>query len=155
MTGLRENSLQGDRVCRELFRRIREGDARADVTDCPDLAPVLMAFAALCGGAELTGTRRLRFKESDRGTAMAEELRKFGVTAEIGESRIVIGGETPRRPREVLSGHNDHRIVMALAVLCTRTGGTIDGAEAVRKSFPGFWNVLGSLGAETVTKEAE
>ena len=155
VTGLRENSLQGDRVCRELFRRIREGDARADVTDCPDLAPVLMAFAALCGGAELTGTRRLRFKESDRGTAMAEELRKFGVTAEIGENRIVIGGETPRRPREVLSGHNDHRIVMALAVLCTRTGGTIDGAEAVRKSFPGFWNVLGSLGAETVTEEAE
>jgi 3-phosphoshikimate 1-carboxyvinyltransferase len=86
---------------------------------------------------------------------MAEELRKFGVTAEIGENRIVIGGETPRRPREVLSGHNDHRIVMALAVLCTRTGGTIDGAEAVRKSFPGFWNVLSSLGAETVTKEAE
>ena len=40
---------------------------------------------------------------------------------------------------------------MALAVLCTKTGGTIDGAEAVRKSFPGFWDALRSLGARVET----
>ena len=147
LTGLREDSLQGDKICREYFRQIAGGCLAVDVTDCPDLAPVLMAFAAMNGGGRLTGTRRLRFKESDRGQAMAEELAKFGVTTEIGENEITVGGETPQAPREILQGHNDHRIVMALAVLCTRTGGTIGGAEAVRKSFPGFWEAMRSLGA--------
>ena len=147
ITGLREDSLQGDKICRDYFRQIASGNRTADVTDCPDLAPVLMAFAAMNGGARLTGTRRLRFKESDRGEAMAEELAKFGVTVTIGENEITVGGETPCTPREILQGHNDHRIVMALAVLCTRTGGIIDGAEAVRKSFPGFWNSMQELGA--------
>ena len=128
ITGLREDSLQGDKVCREYFRRIREGGACVDVTDCPDLAPVLMAFAAMCGGARLEGTRRLRFKESDRGQAMAEELAKFGVAVTIGENAIEVGGGL-KAPMEILQGHNDHRIVMSLAVLCTRTGGTVDGAE--------------------------
>ena len=148
ITGLREDSLQGDKVCREYFRRIASGGASVDVTDCPDLAPVLMAFAAMNGGARLTGTRRLRFKESDRGQVMAEELAKSGVTVTIGENEITVGGETPQAPRTNLQGHNDHRIVMALAVLCTQTGGVIDGAEAVRKSFPGFWDAMRSLGAE-------
>ena len=148
ITGLREDSLQGDKACSEFFSRIIRGGAAADVTDCPDLAPVLAAFAAMNGGALLTGTRRLRFKESDRGQAMAEELAKFGVSVSIGENEIRIGNETPRTPGEVLQGHNDHRIVMALAVLCCRTGGIIDGAEAVRKSFPGFWDVLRGLGAK-------
>ncbi|MBR7020153.1 MAG: hypothetical protein IKI15_03760 [Lachnospiraceae bacterium] len=49
-------------------------------------------------------------------------------------------------PAEVLSGHNDHRIVMALALLCTVTGGVIDGAEAVAKSYPDFFEVIGSAG---------
>ena len=147
ITGLREDSLQGDKVCRESFRRIAEGGAEVDVTDCPDLAPVLMTFAAMNGGARLTGTRRLRFKESDRGQVMAEELAKFGVTVSIGENEITVGGDTPTAPRKILDGHNDHRIVMALAVLCTRTGGVIDGAEVVRKSFPGFWDAMDALGA--------
>ena len=150
ITGLREDSLQGDKVCRDYFSRMIFGNAAADVTDCPDLAPVLMAFAAMNGGARLTGTRRLRFKESDRGQAMAEELAKFGIPVEIGENEILVGGETPQAPQEILQGHNDHRIVMALAVLCTCTGGIIDGAEAVRKSFPGFWNGMQELGARLV-----
>ena len=146
-TGLREDSLQGDKVCRVSFRQIREGGAPVDVTDCPDLAPVLMAFAAMNGGAVLTGTRRLRFKESDRGAVMAEELAKFGVRVTLKENEIIVGSEPPRTPSEILQGHNDHRIVMALAVLCTRTGGTIEGAEAVNKSFPGFWEAMRLLGA--------
>ena len=150
ITGLREDSLQGDKVCRDYFSRMIFGNTAADVTDCPDLSPVLMAFAAMNGGARLTGTRRLRFKESDRGQAMAEELAKFGVTVKIGENEILVGGETPQTPQEILQGHNDHRIVMALAVLCTCTGGIIDGAEAVRKSFPGFWNGMQELGARMV-----
>ena len=148
VTGLRADSLQGDKVCTEYFRRVRQGNAVLDVTDCPDLAPVLMAAAAMHGGAVLTGTRRLRFKESDRGAVMAEELAKFGVAVTAGEDEIRVGSESPRAPEAPLQGHNDHRIVMALAVLCTRTGGVIEGAEAVRKSFPAFWDRLRSLGAE-------
>jgi len=145
ITGLREDSLQGDKICREYFRGIREGNARVDVTDCPDLAPVLMAFAAMRGGARLEGTRRLRFKESDRGQVMAEELAKFGVDVRIEENTIEVGGGM-KAPAETLQGHNDHRIVMALAVMCSRTGGVIEGAEAVRKSWPGFWDAMRALG---------
>ena len=151
VTGLKADSLQGDRVCREYFQQIRQGNAVLDVTDCPDLAPVLMAAAAMHGGAVLTGTRRLRFKESDRGVAMAEELARFGVPVAAGEDEIRVGTAALQAPREPLQGHNDHRIVMALAVLCSRTGGIIEGAEAVRKSFPGFWDSLRGLGAQLET----
>ena len=147
VTGLREDSLQGDRICREYFQRLAEGCGRLDVANCPDLAPVLMATAAMQGGVTLTGTRRLRFKESDRGAAMAEELVKFGVPVDIRENEITVGRAEIHKPAETLQGHNDHRIVMALAVLCARTGGTIDGAEAVRKSFPDFWRKMRELGA--------
>ncbi len=144
--GLREDSLQGDRVCGAYFRALDEGPAELDLRDCPDLAPVLMAYAALRQGALLTGTRRLRLKESDRGAAMQAELRKFGVPVEIEEDRIRVGCG-PKAPSETLCGHNDHRIVMALSVLCARTGGVIDGAEAVRKSFPAYFERLAALGA--------
>lgn len=149
VTGLQADSSQGDRVFGEYFRRLREGDAVLDVTDCPDLAPVLMSVAALNRGGRLTGTRRLAFKESDRGAAMREELAKFGVRTENGENGIRIPGGTLREPREVLQSHNDHRIAMALSVLCARTGGIIEGAEAVRKSLPDWWERLRKLGIKT------
>ena len=145
LTGLRADSLQGDRVYAEYLRKIREGTPTLDVTDCPDLAPALIAAAALHHGARLTGTRRLQFKESDRGAAMAAEMVKFGVRLETGENEIVVPDAALHRPAEILSGHNDHRIVMALAAVCVRTGGRIDGAEAVRKSLPDYWERLGRL----------
>ena len=115
--GLKENSLQGDRVYRQYFDRI---------------------------------------KESDRGLAMRQELAKMGVTVETGENEILVPagaahfreGTLIRRPEEPLDGHNDHRIVMALAVMLTKTGGTIRGAEAVKKSLPDFWERLAGLGVE-------
>ena len=58
-----------------------------------------------------------------------------------------------RAPAEPLNSHNDHRIAMALSVLCTRTGGEIRGAEAVRKSFPDYWERLQSLGIEVEIKD--
>ena len=48
----------------------------------------------------------------------------------------------------VLNGHNDHRIVMALSVILSVIGGSIDGAEAVKKSYPGFFDDIKRLGAE-------
>ena len=147
VTGLDQNSLQGDRICREYFRALDQGFAELDITDCPDLGPVLFSYAALRGGGRFTGTGRLRIKESDRCAAMKDELRKFEVEVKQGENEILIGSGAGK-PTAVLDAHNDHRIAMALSVLCTVTGGTIRGAEAVGKSFPEFFKVLRSAGIE-------
>ena len=146
VTGLRKDSLQGDRVYRDYFARLKAGRAELDLTDCPDLAPVLFSAAALCHGAVFTGTRRLRFKESDRGAVMAEEMAKFGIILKTEENSITVPAGIIHAPEESLDSHNDHRIAMALSLLCTRTGGEIHGAEAVRKSFPDYWDRLRSLG---------
>ena len=148
VTGLRGDSLQGDRVYRDFFPRLAAGPAELDLADCPDLAPVLFAAAALCHGAVFNGTRRLRFKESDRGAAMAQEMAKFGIALALEENRIAVPAAAFHAPSEPLDSHNDHRIAMALSLLCTRTGGEIRGAEAVRKSFPDYWDRLRSLGID-------
>ena len=143
--GLDEDSLQGDKACRELFEELGRGFREIDISGCPDLGPVLMAYAAMHDGCRLTGTRRLRIKESDRGSAMAEEFGKFGVKCKIDENSIEVGSGI-REPAEILSGHNDHRIVMALSILASKTGGVISGAEAVNKSFPAFFRRFGEAG---------
>ena len=146
--GLREDTLQGDSVYKILFKNIKNGIDPIDIADYPDLGPILFAVAALCGGARFIGTRRLRIKESDRADAMRQELAKFGIDVAVGENEVTVLGGTLRQPTEVLSAHGDHRIVMALSVLLTVTGGLIDGAEAVNKSFPDFFEKLQNLGAE-------
>ena len=77
---------------------------------------------------------------------MAEELGKFGITVRCMENEIVVEAGELHRPEEPLKGHNDHRIAMALAVLCTMTGGSIEGAGCVRKSYPGFFEDMKKLG---------
>ena len=152
--GLDENSLQADKIYRSYFEKLRKGYAEADLSDCPDLGPVLMVLAAALHGGRFTGTRRLKIKESDRGTAMRQELEKMGVRMELSENEICIEpGIKP--PGEVLDGHNDHRIVMALSVLLTRTGGTIRGAQAVAKSLPDFFERLKKLGIEADCDESD
>ena len=148
VTGLREDSLQGDRVVRRHLEALAKGRPTIDLTDCPDLGPVLMAAAAACHGAVFTGTRRLAMKESDRGRAMAEELAAFGVPAAVEEDRITVASAPLRRPDRTLRGHNDHRIVMALLLLLLQTGGGIDDAQAVEKSYPDLYEQMKTLGIE-------
>ena len=149
VTGLNEDSIQGDRVCAEYLSRLKTPNAQIDISNCPDLGPVLMAAAAHAGvGAVFTGTRRLRIKESDRAEAMAQELRKFGTEVEVNDNSVIIKPGRLQSPTEILSGHNDHRIVMAMSLLASAVGGTIDGASAVRKSYPDFFDVLRRLGLE-------
>lgn len=146
LLNLNENSIQGDRVWRELFDEISSHRAEISIKDCPDLGPILMALAACKNGAVLTDTARLRIKESNRGQAMAQELAKLGVSVEIGENTISVSPQRLHAPTEKLCGHNDHRIVMSLAILLTQVGGVIDDAQAVSKSMPQFWDLLQSLG---------
>lgn len=147
--GRHPGTRQGDRVASSYFRALRAGAATLSVADCPDLAPILMTVAALSRGGVLTDTRRLRLKESDRGAAMAEELAKCGVRVTVEENRLTVDPRGLTPPCSPLCGHNDHRIVMALAVLLTRLGGEITGAEAVAKSFPDFFDRLAALGIRT------
>lgn len=148
--GLKDNTLQGDSAYKFLFKNIKNGESLIDIADCPDLGPVLFAVAALCGGGHFTGTRRLRIKESDRAEAMRQELEKLGIRVAVGESEVIVYSGTLHAPAEALQGHGDHRIVMALSVLLTVTGGVIDGAQAVGKSFPDFFDKLKDLGAKIV-----
>lgn len=144
------DSLQADRVYPALLARLDTPAPCIDLTDCPDLGPILFAAAAAKHGGRFVGTKRLKIKESDRGAAMAAELCKCGVSVTVGEDEILVepsasGLQAPIVP---LSGHNDHRIVMSAAVLLTLTGGVIEGAEAVSKSFPDFFDKLQALGIE-------
>ena len=144
--GLNPESLQGDKIYREYFRKLHSSYAKLDISDCPDLGPILFVMAAANHGGEFTGTKRLAIKESDRGKVMCQELQKFGVKTLFEENRIVIFKSQLKAPEEAVEGHNDHRIVMALTTLLTLTGGKITDAHAVRKSFPGYFNVISSLG---------
>lgn len=150
--GLREGSLQGDRIYRKYYELLQGNNPAMDIAECPDLGPILMGMAASLHGAHFTGTRRLAIKESDRGAVMAEELAKFGIEVDVMENEIIVHPGMLQKPRETLSSHNDHRIAMTMATLCTITGGSIDGAESVRKSFPNYYEVIEALGIQ-VTRE--
>lgn len=151
--GLRSDSLQGDMIYKKYFTLLDYGSPCLDVSDCPDLAPILMAVAAAKHGATLLGTRRLKIKESDRGQVMAQELSKFGADIKLFENEIVIHKAKLHQPSETLLGHNDHRIVMSLAVLGTLYGCKIDGAQAVDKSFPDFFEKIKQLGVEVIVND--
>lgn len=150
--GLREDALQGDQIYKTYYEVLKEEKPVMDIAECPDLGPILMGMAAAGHGARFTGTARLRIKESDRGAVMAEELAKFGINVDVMENEIVVHDGSLSRPNEALDSHNDHRIAMTLATLCTITGGTIIGAESVRKSFPNYYDVIESLEIQ-VTRE--
>ena len=148
VNGLDEESRQGDRICIELFKRLDEGFADINIEDCPDLAPILFTVAAYKNGGRFIGTRRLKIKESDRAEVMREELAKFGAELVIEENSVSVLKRELHAPNEMLLGHNDHRIVMSLAVLCSIYGGEIDGCEAVKKSYPDFFEDIKLLGIQ-------
>ena len=145
---LNPDSIQGDRVYGKMFEQLKNGTPILNVSDCPDLGPILFAVAAAGNGGIFSGTGRLKIKESNRGEVMAEELRKFGTSVKVYEDEIIIYPAEFKKPEKPVAGHNDHRIVMTAAILLTLTGGEIEGAEAVTKSFPDFFEKLTSLGIE-------
>ena len=146
VSGLNENSVQGDRFSSVAFDALDGENAEIDLKDCPDLAPILFAYAAYKNGGRFTNTRRLRVKESDRANVMAEELKKFGANVKVYENSVEIEKTQLKPPIVPLCGHNDHRIVMALSVLAAVLGAEIDGAEAVNKSYPDFFRVIKKAG---------
>lgn len=151
--GLRKDTLQGDRIYETYYEVLKEEHPEIDIAECPDLGPILMGMAAIGHGARFTGTRRLRIKESDRGAVMAEELAKFGIRVDVKENEIIVHEGELVRPKQMLSSHNDHRIAMTMATLCSVIGGTIDGAESVKKSFLNYYDVIEELGIQVTREE--
>ena len=151
--GLKADSLQGDRIYRQLFARLERGYCSIDISNCIDLGPVLFTLAALKHGARFTGCARLRIKESDRVADMVAELAKAGACATVGEDSVVIQ-PLDRGALEFLSGcvtfdsHNDHRLAMCLTALASTFGARVAGCEAVAKSYPDFYKIIRTLSVD-------
>lgn len=148
LIGLKENSLQGDSVYKILFERLNNGYTTIDVSNCIDLGPILFCLASLKFGAKFINTKRLKIKESNRIKDLKEELNKFGVETIEFDNEVIINNSSLHAPTEILNGKNDHRIVMALSVMLSSFGGTIKGEEAVRKSYPNFFEDLRKINIE-------
>jgi 3-phosphoshikimate 1-carboxyvinyltransferase len=120
-----------------------------DATECPDLFPPLVALAAnAIGTTSITGVNRLAHKESNRGLTLQQEFAKLGVTITLQDDLMLIEGKgNVTVLNEEFTSHNDHRIAMALAVAIqnTTTPINIENAEAVKKSYPNFYEDLASL----------
>ncbi|HDP94852.1 MAG TPA: 3-phosphoshikimate 1-carboxyvinyltransferase [Candidatus Aminicenantes bacterium] len=118
-----------------------------DATQSPDLFPPLVALALNCYSiSRISGVRRLRHKESDRGRVLLEEFKHLGARMKIeNDSLIIEGGKIHGG---VVNSRHDHRIAMAAACagLKTKKPVTIVGSECVAKSHPGFFSDLAALG---------
>lgn len=162
---LNEHSLQGDKTILEFVKLMggvfefnqnglyitpsRTHGVTIDLSQTPDLGPILMVLASLSKGkTHIINAKRLRIKESDRLQAMYEELSKLGVKMDIYEDAVTIYGQDSFKGNVSLKTHGDHRIAMALAVASIRAKGPIilDDETVVSKSYPTFFEEFKRLG---------
>ena len=135
-----------------ILRKAETAGTIIDVSQCPDLVPILGVLGSLSKGTTtIINGERLRFKESDRLMATADVLNKLGGNVEETADGLVIHGVSGFTGGRVES-HNDHRIAMAVAIASMRATGKIilDGAEAVNKSYPHFWEDFTAMGGEWI-----
>ena len=144
LEGLRDDSAQGDRVCKDILSL--DGPMNVDATNIPDLVPILSVAAAAKQGGKFTGTQRLRLKESDRVASTIAMLSALGVHAEADRHTLTV------YPGQfhgcTVQSEKDHRIAMAAAIAAPVADGpvTILDAQCVAKSYPAFWDVYKRLG---------
>ena len=149
LRGLKGQSAQGDAAVVGHYKKLAlTGEVKINLSDCPDLLPPLAVMAAVRRGTtHFTHAARLRLKESDRLATVAQMLKALGGAVSEEEDGLTVYGVSTL-PGGVVDGANDHRIVMAAAIAATRCQGpvVIQGAEAVRKSYPHFWRDYENLG---------
>ena len=124
-----------------------------DATDCPDLFPPLVALAAYCKGTTvIQGVSRLEHKESNRAITLQDEFDKMGVEIDLQDDLMLIKGTGKVKGADLFS-HHDHRIAMAGAVAALKADGytSIEEAEAIKKSYPDFYDHISLLGAKLKT----
>ena len=162
-----KNSLQGDREIIEIVTRMgakleifddyvivkpsKTKGTVIDISQCPDIGPVLTVLAALSEGeTRIINGERLRIKESDRITSIKTELNKLGGNVSEEGDSLIIQGVEEFRGGVTVNAWNDHRIAMSLAIASTRCEKEIilEEAESVRKSYPHFWDDFVKMGGE-------
>ena len=162
-----KNSLQGDREIIEIVTRMgakleifddyvivkpsKTKGTVIDISQCPDIGPVLTVLAALSEGeTRIINGERLRIKESDRITSIKTELNKLGGNVSEEGDSLIIQGVDGFTGGVTVSAWNDHRIAMSLAIASTRCEKEIilEEAESVRKSYPHFWDDFVKMGGE-------
>ena len=127
----------------------RKGSLKGNVFDlnaAPDLLPVMAIMASYAhGDTALVNVAHARIKETDRISAMAQELKKLGVQTRELPDGLIIHGQGSLNGGKV-SGRGDHRIVMALAAGAMAAKGTLEisDAQAAAVSYPGFLELLGA-----------
>lgn len=164
LKNLENNSIQGDKAIFEILLRmganisysknsviISSGNLKGidiDAKDIPDLVPIICVAAAYADGiTKIYNVKRLKFKECNRLSAISEELKKFGVDIEASDECIIIRGKKYLESNSVWS-HNDHRILMSLAIMATGLPGItkIIDIGCVKKSYPNFFESFKQLG---------
>ena len=149
LQGLNPRSSQGDMVVADLYWKLaRPGDTEIDLSGCPDLLPPLAVMAAVRSGTtRFVNAARLRIKESDRLATVHQILTALGGQSEELPDGLTVQG-VARLAGGTVDGANDHRIVMAAAIAATACDApvTILGAQAIRKSYPSFWDEYQRLG---------
>ncbi|TFG44911.1 MAG: 3-phosphoshikimate 1-carboxyvinyltransferase [Dehalococcoidia bacterium] len=169
VTGLNADSFQADRFMLNCLRRmgaevIINGDSvtvnssplrKTDtgLNEAIDLLPSVACLAGVSAGESvITGLDRARLKESDRVTAVADNLKQMGIKVIEESDRLTITGGTPRGA--VIDSFDDHRIAMAFAMLAAICGDTvIEGAECVNKTYPDFWEDFQKVGGKVSINE--
>jgi len=134
----------GDMLC---CRRAPLHAVEADVSDIPDLVPILSVAASVASGeTRWYNAARLRLKESDRLRTTAAMLEALGVTVTEEEDALRIVGGTLHGG--IVDGANDHRIVMAAAVAALAADGevVITDRDSVCKSWPSFFEEYRAIG---------
>lgn len=145
INGLNKDSKQGDKEYLQVFERLKNKDFPINLSNIPDLAPIVFCLSASLQGGTFVGTKRLELKESDRRKCVKEELEKLGITLNIDGDLVSVDNNISEL-KSIINSHNDHRICMAFAIILTQIGGKIAGAESVNKSYPNFFDELSKLG---------
>ncbi len=169
VTGLDYEDVQGDKAILAILKRMGvqgkvcpdsvqiEGQGAAlkpinvDAKNIPDLVPAIAVLACYAKGtSNITGAKRLRFKESDRLLTISETLEKMGADIEVTEDGLIVEGSALHGAD--VDPHNDHRIAMAASVAALGAEGetVVEHAECIRKSYPQFYTHLKQLGADLV-----
>lgn len=144
-----DRSIQGDSIFPKLLSEFASGrDHTFDLSDTPDLVAPLAAAALFASHpTAIRGIAHARLKESDRISALVEELRKLGASVEERTDGFVLQplGARSAQPA-TLTTRGDHRLAMAFGVIGLRIAGVAaDNPDCVSKSYPGFWEAVDKI----------
>ncbi|CCV64793.1 DAHP synthase/ 3-phosphoshikimate 1-carboxyvinyltransferase [Alteracholeplasma palmae J233] len=167
LQGLNKDSLQGDKEIISIIQKMggkitfekndiivqkaQTHGMTIDLSQIPDLGPILFVLAALSEGTtHFINCQRLKIKESDRLTAMYNELKKLGADLTLEENGLIVNGVKEFKGNVTLETYGDHRIAMALAIASIRANApiTLLNPEVVNKSYPTFFEEFEKLGGD-------